>query len=73
VIHAYDDMTGSELWSFNTGSGIRGGPISYSAGGKQYVAVPSGLGSLVMGLYPALWPEVGDFPGGAALIVFALK
>ncbi len=73
VIHAYDDMTGAELWSFNTGSGIRGGPISYSAGGKQYVAVPSGLGSLVMGLYPHIWPEVADFPGGAALVVFALK
>lgn len=73
AVHAYDDMTGAELWSFNTGSGIRGGPISYSANGKQYVAVPSGLGSLVMGLYPHIWPESADFPGGAALFVFTLK
>jgi hypothetical protein len=35
--------------------------------------VPSGLGSLVLGLYPALWPEVEDFPAGAAMFVFSLK
>jgi alcohol dehydrogenase (cytochrome c) len=69
---AYDADSGERLWSFNTGSGIRGGTISYSAGGDQYILVPSGLGSLVMGLYPALWPEVADFPAGAALIAFKL-
>ena len=73
IIHAYDDMTGAELWSFRTGSGIRGGPISYSANGRQYIAVPSGLGSLVLGLYPHIWPESADWPGGAALMVFTLK
>jgi alcohol dehydrogenase (cytochrome c) len=73
VFHAYDADTGAELWSFRTGSGIRGGPISYSANGKQYIAVPSGLGSLILGLYPALWPEVADFPAGAALFVFSVK
>ena len=41
--------------------------------GKQYIAVPSGLGSLVLGLYPALWPEVEHFPAGSALFVFSLK
>jgi len=73
VVHAYDGDTGEELWHFRTGSGHRGGPISYSVNGKQYIAVPSGLGSLVLGLYPALWPEVTDFPAGGALFVFALK
>jgi alcohol dehydrogenase (cytochrome c) len=73
VVHAYDDTTGAELWSFRTGSGIRGGPIAYAANGKEYIAVPSGLGSLVLGLFPALWPEAADWPGGAALFVFALK
>jgi alcohol dehydrogenase (cytochrome c) len=71
-IFAYDADSGETLWSFNTGSGIRGGTISYSAGGKQYILVPSGLGSLVMGLYPALWPEVADFPAGATLIAFSV-
>jgi len=73
VVHAYDGDTGEELWHFRTGSGHRGGPISYSVNGKQYIAVPSGLGSLVLGLYPALWPEVTDFPAGGAIFVFALK
>jgi PQQ-dependent dehydrogenase (methanol/ethanol family) len=73
IVHAYDADTGEQLWSFRTGSGHRGGPISYAVNGKQYVAVPSGLGSLVLGLYPALWPEVEDFPAGAALFVFSLK
>jgi len=72
VVHAYDADSGEQLWSFRTGSGHRGGPISYAVNGRQYVAVPSGLGSLVLGLYPALWPEVEDFPAGAALFVFTL-
>jgi alcohol dehydrogenase (cytochrome c) len=73
VVHAYDADSGEALWHFRTGSGHRGGPISYSVNGKQYIAVPSGLGSLVLGLYPALWPEVEDFPAGAAIFVFTLK
>jgi len=73
VVRAYNADTGEELWHFRTGSGHRGGPISYAVKGKQYIAVPSGLGSLVLGLYPALWPEVADFPRGAALFVFSLK
>ena len=48
VVRAYDGDSGAELWSFRTGSGHRGGPISYSVNGKQYIAVPSGLGSLVL-------------------------
>ena len=73
VVHAYDADTGEQLWHFRTGSGHRGGPISYSVNGKQYIAIPSGLGSLVLGLYPALWPEVEDFPAGSAMFVFTLK
>ena len=73
IVHAYDADTGEQLWHFRTGSGHRGGPISYAVNGKQYIAVPSGLGSLVLGLYPALWPEVEDFPAGAAMFVFTLK
>ena len=69
---ALDAETGKKLWSFNTGSGHRGSPISYSVNGRQYIAVPAGWGSAVAGLMPQLWPEVEDFPGGSALIVFAL-
>ena len=69
---AFDAKTGERLWSFNTGSGHRGSPISYSVSGKQYIAVPSGWGSAVAALFPQLWPETEDFPGGCTLFVFAL-
>jgi len=36
---AYDAKTLEELWSHNVGAGINAPPITYSANGKQYVAV----------------------------------
>jgi alcohol dehydrogenase (cytochrome c) len=41
---AFDQDTGKELWSYQTGSGIVGSPVSYFIDGKQYIAVPSGFG-----------------------------
>jgi PQQ-dependent dehydrogenase (methanol/ethanol family) len=42
---AIDAATGKLLWRFKTGSGIIGQPISYRGpDGRQYVAVPSGVG-----------------------------
>jgi len=73
TFRAFDANNGDVLWSFTAGSGFRGGPVSYNANGQQYITVPSGLGSLVMGLFPTLWPEVADFPAGAAMIAFTLK
>ena len=69
---ALDTQTGQELWSFQTGSGHRGSPITYSVGGKQYIATPSGWGSAVAGLLPQLWPEAEYFQSGATLFVFSL-
>jgi PQQ-dependent dehydrogenase (methanol/ethanol family) len=75
VLHAYNAETGQELWSHNNGLGHVGGIISYSAGGKQYVAVPAGWGSLVGDEYAALWGEpYKSMPKDAgAMIVFSLK
>jgi quinohemoprotein ethanol dehydrogenase len=36
---AMDARDGDVLWQFQTGSGIAGAPITYMAGGEQYVAV----------------------------------
>ena len=69
---ALDDETGKLLWSFRTGSGHRGSPISYAVDGKQYIATPSGWGSAAALAYPQLWPEAKDFRGGSTLFVFAL-
>jgi PQQ-dependent dehydrogenase (methanol/ethanol family) len=42
---AIDGKTGKLLWQFKTGSGIIGQPISYRGpDGRQYIAVPSGIG-----------------------------
>jgi alcohol dehydrogenase (cytochrome c) len=44
---ALDDETGAELWSFQTGSGIVGQPVTWEEDGEQYVAVVSGWGGAV--------------------------
>lgn len=72
-IFAYDAENGKQLWNFNGGSGVRGGPISYMAGGEQYIVVPTGLGSHVPGFAASAFPKIKDLPGGAALVAFKLK
>ena len=38
---AYNDETLEELWRFNVGTPLKGAPVTYSIGPKQYVAVQS--------------------------------
>lgn len=73
VVHAYDDESGKELWSFNTGSGIRSSIVSYSVGGKQYILVPSGYTSHLPGYMAGVFPRVRESNGGAAMIAFTLE
>jgi alcohol dehydrogenase (cytochrome c) len=73
TLYAYDADNGKELWRFSAGSGVRGGPVSYSVKGKQYVAFPTGLGSHAPGFMTGAFPQIRDLPGGAALVVFALE
>ena len=39
---AYDADTLKELWSFGLGTPITAPPMTYSVGGKQYIAVIAG-------------------------------
>jgi outer membrane protein assembly factor BamB len=75
VVHAYNAESGQELWSHNNGMGHNAGIISYMAGGKQYIAVPAGWGSLVSDEYIALYgePFKSMSKNTGALVVFALK
>lgn len=57
---AFDATTGEVLWSFQTGAGVNGSPVTYMIDGVQYVAVASGGNSQI------------DTPRGNALIVFTL-
>jgi alcohol dehydrogenase (cytochrome c) len=38
---AYDDETLQELWRFNVGTPLKGAPVVYAIGPKQYLAVQS--------------------------------
>jgi len=71
-LYAFDAKNGKELWTFNAGSGARGGPVSYSVKGKQYIAIPTGLGSHAPGFLTGAFPQIRELPGGATLLVFAL-
>lgn len=44
---ALDDETGEKLWSFQTGSGIVGQPVTWEQDGEQYVSIISGWGGAV--------------------------
>jgi glucose dehydrogenase len=39
---AFDAKTGKELWKFNCGAGANAPAVSYTVGGKQYIAVGAG-------------------------------
>jgi alcohol dehydrogenase (cytochrome c) len=67
-INALDARTGDQLWQFQCGSGHHSSPSTYSVGGKQYLAVPSGWGGWIEGFNPGMLGA----PHGAALFVFAL-
>ena len=69
---AFDTSKGELLWSFGTGSGLRGSPISYAVGGKQYIAVPSGWGGVTARYFPRVFPALADAPRGSTLFVFGL-
>jgi alcohol dehydrogenase (cytochrome c) len=69
---ALDARTGAKLWSFQTGAGHRGSPVTYTAGGRQFIATPSGWGSIIGKFFPALWPEAPAPRRGSAIFAFAL-
>jgi len=66
---AQDVGAGEVLWVTRLGRSGHGFPISYAAGGRQYVAVPTGVG-IFRGLGGALSPE--QPPSGNGFHVFAL-
>src|SRR6185437_17123113 len=74
ILHAYDAQSGKELWSHDDGTGHDGGIISYSAGGKQYIAVTAGWGGMATDDYPSTFGEpFKSMPKDTgALIVYSL-
>jgi alcohol dehydrogenase (cytochrome c) len=67
---AFDSGSGKKLWSFQTGSGITGLPITWERGGRQYVTILSGSATV----YGALAgdPDLANVPAGGSVWTFAL-
>ena len=67
---ALDQSTGKVLWEINLGSPVTGYPITFSTGGKQYVAVSTGSAATTasfLSLTPEYRPTFAN-----NLFVFAL-
>ncbi len=60
LFRAFDARTGKKLWEYQAGAGVNAPAVSYSVGGKQYVAVAAGGNNQV------------DSKRGNSVIVFAL-
>jgi alcohol dehydrogenase (cytochrome c) len=70
---AIDVQTGKILWQTRLGTSVQGFPITFSAGGRQFVAVPTGTGGGSPRVVPSLiTPDVHHPANGNALYVFAL-
>lgn len=71
-IMAFDDATGEILWETRLNNVPNGFPITYTAGGKQYIAVPVGNGSGPARAFSVLTPEIVNPEGGSMLWVFTV-
>lgn len=70
---AIDVNTGKILWETRLGTVVQGFPLTFMAGGKQYIAVSTGLGGGSPRRVPSLLaPEIHAPTTGNALYVFAL-
>ncbi len=69
---AMDESTGKTLWETKLSTVPSSFPITYSVGGKQYVAVVSGGGGAHEATWPTLTPEIENPAGSTSVWVFAL-
>ncbi len=60
LFKAYNAKTGKVLWQFNCGAGVNAPPVTFTAGGKQYIAVAAGGNTQL------------NFKRGNSVFVFAL-
>ncbi|MEA2904233.1 MAG: hypothetical protein QOI12_1620 [Alphaproteobacteria bacterium] len=68
---AYDDTTLEQLWKINVGIGFNAPPMTFEVGGKQYVAILSGLSRIAQNRH-RLIPELKDQRNQMMLFVFGL-
>ena len=74
VFRAVDVHTGRELWRTRLPTSVQGFPVSFTAGGKQYIAVTTGIGGGSARVVPSQIIDNIRYPDhGNALYVFALE
>ena len=72
-LKAVDVASGKILWRTRLATSVQGFPITFSAGGRQYLAVPTGVGGGSPRVVPSLIaPEIHHPATGNAIYVFAL-
>jgi alcohol dehydrogenase (cytochrome c) len=74
TVVALDARNGKQLWEFNVGTPVSGGIMTYSVGGKQYIAVAAG-GQTRSATYYAKeprWAHLKKMSWGDVVAVFAL-
>jgi len=71
TIVAFDDQTLEELWKINVGTGFVAPPMTYAVGGKQYIAIASGIGPVGRAKI-ARSPELKGQTNATMLFVFGL-
>jgi len=70
---AVDVKTGRILWDTRLGTSVQGFPATFSIGGKQYIAVTTGLGGGSPRQVPGIIaPDIHAPANGNALYIFAL-
>ncbi len=60
LFRAFDAKNGKKLWEYQTGAGVNAPAVSYTMGGKQYIAVAAGGNNQI------------DAKRGNSVVVFAL-
>ncbi len=67
---AFDADNGQKLWSFQTGSGTIGQPVTWTANGRQYITIVNGVG----GVYSLFSGDkrLASVPAGGSVWTFAL-
>ena len=68
---AFDDVTLDRLWKINVGTGFAAPPMTFEVGGKQYVAILSGL-SRASRSRNNFDPEIRNMRNQTMLFVFGL-
>jgi alcohol dehydrogenase (cytochrome c) len=68
---AFDTETGARLWSTRLPAPAHGYPVTYEAEGRQFVAIPAGIG-VFRALTAVIFPDIYQPPDGQGLFVFSV-